>query len=174
MLVILLYQLIIQAPNQPVSAGRMNISDVITPSRIEVRLSVSSKDELLHYIPEILNRNGDVLDLEDVRRVILHREQLMSTGIGHGIAFPHGKTNAVVSTTAALVTLQDPIDYDSIDGEPVQLAVLLVGKEDQVSSHLKLLSKVSRVVASDWFRHEALQASTPEEVYALLVRADTM
>ncbi|MFM2133592.1 MAG: hypothetical protein RL156_873 [Bacteroidota bacterium] len=152
----------------------MNVSDVITPSRIEVRLDIHSKDDLLEYLPEILARNGDVENLDEVRRVIRDRENLMSTGIGHGIALPHGKTNSVHRTTAALVTLQEPISYDSLDGEPIQLAVILVGKEDHVSTHLKLLSKISRVVASDWFKHEALAAQTPEAIHALLQRADAL
>ncbi|MFM8473534.1 MAG: PTS sugar transporter subunit IIA [Candidatus Kapaibacterium sp.] len=152
----------------------MKVSDIITPSRIEVRSTIRSKEDLLNYLPEILARNGDVEDIAEVRRVILHRESLMSTGIGHGIALPHGKSKSVRHTTAALVTLAAPMDYDSLDGEPIQLAVILVGKEDQVSTHLKLLSKISRVVASDWFKHEALAAETPEQVHALLQRADSL
>jgi mannitol/fructose-specific phosphotransferase system IIA component (Ntr-type) len=156
------------------NAAQMKVSDVITPSRIEVRLSLQTKDELLEYLPEILARNGDVEDIAEVRRVIRHRESLMSTGIGHGIALPHGKSNSVRTTTAALVTLAEPMEYDSLDGEPIQLAVILVGKEDHVSTHLKLLSKISRVVASDWFKHEALAAETPEQIHELLVRADSL
>ncbi len=150
----------------------MNISDIITPSRIELKVAIQSKDELLEYMPNILKRNGDIEDLHEVRRIIFERERLMSTGIGHGIALPHGKSNAVRKTSAALVTLANPIEYESLDGEPVQIVVILVGKEDQVSTHLKLLSKISRVVSSDSFRAAALSAERPEDVFALLERAD--
>ncbi len=150
----------------------MNISEIITTSRIEVNVPIHSKDELLEYMPGILKRNGDIDDIHEVRRIIFEREKLMSTGIGHGIALPHGKSNAVKQTSAALVTLAAPIDYDALDNEPVQIVVILVGKEDQVSTHLKLLSKISRVVSSESFRHEALNAKRPEDIHALLVRAD--
>lgn len=156
------------------NTARMKVSDIITPSRIEVRLSFQSKDELLRYLPEILARNGDLEDIDEVRKVIQRREGLMSTGIGQGIALPHGKSNSIHHTTAALVTLREPLDFDSLDGDPIQLAVILVGKEDQVSTHLKLLSKISRIVASDWFKHEALAAETPEQIHALLERADSL
>ncbi len=150
----------------------MNISDIITPSRIEVNVPIHSKDELLEYMPGILKRNGDIDDIHEVRRIIFERENLMSTGIGHGIALPHGKTNAVKQTSAALLTLAEPLDYESLDNEPVQIVVILVGKEDQVSTHLKLLSKISRIVSSESFRNEAVHAKKPEDIHALLLRSE--
>ncbi len=150
----------------------MNISDIITTSRIEVNVPIRTKDELLEYLPGILLRNGDIEDVHEVRRIIFERENLMSTGIGHGIALPHGKSKAVKQTSAAMLTLAEPIDYDALDGEPVQIVVILVGKEDQVSTHLKLLSKISRIVSSDAFRSEALHAKRSEDIHELLVRED--
>ena len=150
----------------------MNISEIITPSRIELNLTLRTKHELLEYLPGILLRNGDTDDIHEVRRVIFERERLMSTGIGYGIALPHGKTNSVKKTTAALITLSSAIDYDSLDGLPVQIIVMLVGKEDQVSTHLKLLSKISRLISSDSFRYYALNATKPEQIHKLLVQAD--
>ena len=150
----------------------MNISDIITPSRIEVNVPLTSKDAVLEYMPEILLRNGDIDDIHDVRRVIFDREKLMSTGIGLGVALPHGKSNSVKNSSAALLTLANAIDYDSLDNQPVQIVVILVGKENQVSTHLKLLSKISRVVTSNAFRHAALNSSSPEQIHSLLIAAD--
>ena len=83
----------------------MNISDIITPSRIEVNVPLSSKDAVLEYMPQILLRNGDIDDIHEIRRVIFDREKLMSTGIGYGVALPHGKSNAVKNSSAAMLTL---------------------------------------------------------------------
>lgn len=150
----------------------MKISEIITPSRIRVNVPLQSKDEILESLMDILNKNGDIDDILEVRRVIFERESLMSTGIGYGIALPHGKTNAVKHTSAAMLTLAQPVDYDSLDGQPVNIAIMLVGKENQVSTHLKMLSKISRVIVSDAFRHYALEATSPEQLHRLFAEAD--
>ncbi|MBX7155995.1 MAG: PTS sugar transporter subunit IIA [Candidatus Kapaibacterium sp.] len=150
----------------------MNIAEMLTPSRICLQVRAETKEEVLNELIGILEKNGDLEDVQEVTRVIFEREKLMSTGIGHGIALPHGKTNAVKHTSAAMITLAQPVDYDSLDNQPVQLAIMLVGKENQVSTHLKLLSKISRIIANESFRHYAIDAENAEQIHKLFEEAD--
>ncbi|MBL7999220.1 MAG: PTS sugar transporter subunit IIA [Candidatus Kapabacteria bacterium] len=150
----------------------MNLSDILTPSRIEVQQVCASKNDVLDTLLAILEKNGDIANVDDVRKVIWERENLMSTGIGHGIALPHGKSNAVQRVSASAITLAKPVDYESLDGKPVLLAIMLIGRENEVSTHLKLLSKLSRILISDSFRFEALKATTSDDLYRLFVHEE--
>ncbi len=88
----------------------------------------------------------------------------MSTGVGKGFAIPHGKTNAVKDILAAFGKSDTPIEYDSLDGKPVNLIFLLVGKDNLVSSHIKLLSRISRLMNKDDFRERLMEAKTAKEI----------
>jgi mannitol/fructose-specific phosphotransferase system IIA component (Ntr-type) len=91
----------------------------------------------------------------------------MSTGVGKGFAIPHGRTNAVKDIIGALGKINEGIDYDSLDGNPVQLIFLLVGKDNLISTHIKLLSRISRLMNKDDFRHRLLEADTKEDIIKL-------
>jgi mannitol/fructose-specific phosphotransferase system IIA component (Ntr-type) len=99
--------------------------------------------------------------------VIVDRERLMSTGIGNGVALPHGKSDVVDESIAAVATLASPIDYDSLDDKPVSIIILLVGPEGSVGLHLRLLSRISRMVGSEQFRSSLLTAKSAADVLAL-------
>lgn len=150
----------------------MKVSELLTPSRILLRDTASNKEAILNRLLEILNQNGDIENLEETRSVIFNREQLMSTGIGHGVALPHGKTNFVRGTSAAMITLQQPVEYDSLDGQPVSIAIMLIGKEQSVSSHLKLLSKISRIIIGPGFHSTAMSSANSEELHKYLAQFD--
>ncbi len=108
-----------------------------------------------------------IIDLEKVRDAVLEREKIMSTGVGKGFAIPHGKTNAVNDILAAFGKTNHPIEYDSLDGHPVYLVFLLVGKDNLVSKHIKLLSRISRMMNKDEFREKLLKAKTSEEIFEI-------
>jgi mannitol/fructose-specific phosphotransferase system IIA component (Ntr-type) len=91
----------------------------------------------------------------------------MSTGVGHGFAIPHGKTDALGDIIAAFAITSQPIDFQALDGQPVQLIFMLVGKETHVGTHLKLLSRVSRLMNNEEFRQQLLHATSPNEVLDL-------
>lgn len=152
----------------------MNIIDVLSPNKIRLRLAVASKPQLLDQLVGIVYECGEVLDFGMARRAVHEREERLATGIGHGIALPHAKTNAVRATTAALVTLQEPIDYGAIDGIPVDIALLVLGRENDVRTHLQLLGKISQLIATDaareTFRQTLLQAASPGDAYAFFQR----
>jgi fructose PTS system EIIBC or EIIC component len=142
----------------------MKISDILSPDVIEVNSDVKDKDDSLNKIIAIAAKSGKILDLNRVTETIFEREKLVSTGVGKGFAIPHGKTDAITDTVAAFVITKEPIDFDSIDGEPVRFIFLLVGKETLLNTHIKLLSRISRLMNKDEFREKLLQAKSKEDV----------
>jgi fructose-specific phosphotransferase system IIA component len=142
----------------------MKISDILSPEVIEINLDVADKDDSIRKIIEISARSGKVLDVQKVTDTIFERERLVSTGVGKGFAIPHGKTDAIKDIVASFVITKGPIDFDSIDGEPVRFIFLLIGKETLLNTHIKLLSRISRLMNKEEFRDKLLDAKTKEEV----------
>jgi fructose-specific phosphotransferase system IIA component len=142
----------------------MKISDILTPDVIEVGLNVKDKDDSLHKIISLAAKSDRILDINKVTETILEREKLVSTGVGKGFAIPHSKTDAISDIVAAFVITKNPIDFDSIDGEPVRFIFLLVGKETLLNTHIKLLSRISRLMNKDEFRAKLLEAKSKDEV----------
>ncbi len=145
----------------------MHISSILEEGFIAINLTASTKEQVLNSMVDMLGKSPKVLNLESVRTAILEREKLMSTGVGHGFAIPHGKTDALNDIIAAFATTAEPIDFDALDGQPVQLIFMLVGKETHVGTHLKLLSRISRLMNNEAFREQLLSAKTPAEVRSL-------
>jgi fructose PTS system EIIBC or EIIC component len=145
----------------------MKISDILSENVIEVDLKVTDKDDAISKIISIGARSNKILDLQKVTEVIFERERLVSTGVGKGFAIPHGKTDLISDIVAAFVVLKEPIDFDSIDGDPVSFIFLLIGKESLLNTHIKLLSRISRLMNKDEFREKLLELKTKEEVLNL-------
>lgn len=145
----------------------MHISSILEEPFIAINLPASSKEEALNRMIDMLGTSPKVLDLERIRAAILEREKLMSTGVGHGFAIPHGKTDALQDIIAAFAITREPIDFQALDNQPVQLIFMLVGKETHVGTHLKLLSRISRLMNNEAFRQQLLAAKTPAEVLHL-------
>ncbi|MGA2669220.1 MAG: PTS sugar transporter subunit IIA [Ignavibacteria bacterium] len=142
----------------------MKISDILSTDVIEVNLDVKDKDDSLNKIIDLAALSGKILDIKKVTETIFEREKLVSTGVGKGFAIPHGKTDAISDIVAAFVITKNPIDFDSIDGEPVRFIFLLVGKETLLNTHIKLLSRISRLMNKDEFREKLLKSVTKDEV----------
>jgi fructose PTS system EIIBC or EIIC component len=130
----------------------------------------TDKADALDKLVNLVVATGGVADEKELRRVIMERERLMSTGIGNGVALPHGKTSVVQHSMMALITLRTPVDFDALDDKPVQILLLLVGTEGNVGLHLRLLSRISRMVGSEQFRSQLLGSRTVEEVLALIAQ----
>jgi mannitol/fructose-specific phosphotransferase system IIA component (Ntr-type) len=145
----------------------MKLLNYLKPEYIAVGLSAQSKEELLTKMVDLASKNPHVLDKEKVRSAILERERIMSTGVGKGFAIPHGKTDAVNDIVLAFATTSDSVDYASMDNEPVRLVLLLVSRDSDVGSRLKLLSRASKVMNSDAARKSLIEAKTPDEVLAI-------
>jgi fructose-specific phosphotransferase system IIA component len=145
----------------------MKISDILTEEVIATHLPGNTKEEVLDNIIELAAHSPNMKNKEKVRAAILERERIMSTGVGRGVAVPHGKCDGVSDTVTAFAVTDKPVDFKSLDGQPVQLMFLLVGRENSVGAHLKLLSRISRLMSSDGFRNKLIAANTPAEVIEL-------
>lgn len=145
----------------------MKISDILSPDVIEVNLEAVDKDDAIKNIITLAANSGKILDVQKVTDTIFEREKLVSTGVGKGFAIPHGKTDAIGDIVAAFAITKDPIDFDSIDGEPVRFIFLLVGKETLLNTHIKLLSRISRLMNKEEFRDKLLLAKTKDEVLGI-------
>ena len=142
----------------------MKISDILDESVVRVKLKGKTKDEIINEMIAIVNHSNRITDIEKVREAIFEREKIMSTGVGNGFAIPHGKSDAVLDIVAAFAITEEPIDYESLDEQPVHLIFLLIGKDSMVGPHIKLLSRISRLMNKEDFRSKLLNAKTPKEV----------
>jgi fructose-specific phosphotransferase system IIA component len=143
----------------------MNIYSLLNSSTILANLKVKSKEDLIETMVNALSDEVDDDQLEEIRESVLEREKIMSTGVGKNLAIPHGKVKSIEKNYASFAILKDPIEYDSIDGEPVTMVFLLAGPEAKNSIHIKLLSRISRLMNSTAFRESLAECTTPEEIY---------
>jgi len=142
----------------------MKISEILTEDVIGVRINAKDKTDAINQMIELANKSGKIINLEEVRTCVFEREKLVSTGVGKGFAIPHGKTDAVEDVVASFATLKEPIDFESIDNEKVNLIFLLIGKDTLLNVHIKLLSRVSRLMNKDEFREKLLGAKTKKQL----------
>jgi mannitol/fructose-specific phosphotransferase system IIA component (Ntr-type) len=143
------------------------LTDLITPQRIKIPLQGRNKDELLRELVELAT--GPVEAQRDaVLAAVRAREAVLSTGIGHGVAIPHGKTAAIAELMLAAGTTHAGVDFDALDGQPVRLFFLLVGPESAAGAHIKALSRISRLVRREDMRDRLLAADSPDEFYRIL------
>lgn len=145
----------------------MKITDVLEEQFVRTNLPGTSKEEIIDSMIHLVGNSRNVLDKEKVRQAIFEREKIMSTGVGNGFAIPHGKTDAVKDIVAAFAITERPVDYQALDEQPVRLVFLLVGRDSLVGPHIKLLSRISRMMNKEEFRKELLASKTPKEVIEL-------
>ena len=142
----------------------MKIYSLLDKSTILANLSVDNKDDLLHKMIDVFKGRVTDEQLEDIRNSVFEREKIMSTGVGKNLAIPHGKVASLDDSLASFSVLKQPIDFDSIDEKPVKMAFLLIGPEKRNSTHIKLLSRISRLMNSSSFRDTLSNCKTPEEI----------
>ncbi|MBE2257120.1 MAG: PTS sugar transporter subunit IIA [Ignavibacteria bacterium] len=145
----------------------MKISEILNEKIISIDLNPSDKTEAINMMVDLANNSGKIIDLEKVRECIFEREKIVSTGVGKGFAVPHGKTDEISDVVAAFGITKNGIDFDSIDSEPVKFIFLLVGKDSLLNAHIKLLSRISRLMNKEDFRDKLLLAKTPSEILKL-------
>jgi fructose-specific phosphotransferase system IIA component len=142
----------------------MKIFELLTTKYVLTEFKSENKDDVINELIDLLKGDERLLDIDSVRECVFEREQKMSTGVGKGFAIPHGKTNSVTDIVAAFGKSEKPIDYNSLDGEPVHLIFLLIGKENLVAKHIKLLSRISRLMNNDDFRKKLIEAESAESI----------
>ena len=142
----------------------MKIGDILTEEMVVTQLQGATKNEIIDAMIDLVARSPKVVDKQKVRDAIFEREEIMSTGVGNGFAIPHGKTDAVTDIVAAFAVTAEPIDYQSLDEKPVRLVFLLVGKDNMVGPHIKLLSRISRLMNKEEFRNRLIELTTSQEI----------
>lgn len=142
----------------------MKVSEYLNEENVLLDVEAKDKYELIDKLIDVAAKSGKILDKEKVREAVYEREKILSTGVGKGFAVPHGKTDAVNDIVLAFAITKEPLDYQALDNQPVRLVMLMVGKDSLVSSHIKLLSRISRLMNNDEFRENLLNAKTKEEV----------
>lgn len=143
----------------------MNLFSLLDPDTIIAQADVSTKKELIEKLTDTLSSKvGSEEKLSEIRKAVMEREKVMSTGVGKGLAIPHGKTSVIESNLGAFALLKDPLNFDSIDGQPVRIVFLLVSPESNNSMHIKLLSRISRLMNSGTFRDKILSCTDADSI----------
>lgn len=145
----------------------MKICEVLDISTIIPELKATTKDGAIDELINLFEKDERVLSLSDVKDSVMEREKIMSTGVGHGFGIPHCKTNKVTNIMAAFGKTKNPIDFEALDGEPVDLIFLLIGKDNLVAPHIKLLSRISLLMNKDEVRNKLREVSTVEDIYSI-------
>ncbi len=154
---------------QPLVFGNcMILTQILQPSCVKAPLEGKDKDSAITELVDLLAENGSLLDRDVVLEAVLLREQTRSTGIGSGIAIPHGKCSGVKELVMAIGIAADPIDFESIDKRPVKIIVLLASPIDRTGPHIQALARISRLMLDEAFKIRLENAASPEEVYELI------
>lgn len=151
----------------------MQINELLSPARVTQNLSASSKKRLLEKISVLLHHDEPQLDENAAFQSLLEREKLGSTGIGHGVAIPHGRIKGLKKAVGAFVRLDDGMDYESSDHEPVRLIFALLVPENATDEHLALLAKLATLFNKQDVRAKLLDAHDNEELYQCLTTQET-
>lgn len=150
----------------------MKLLDILPQKAIISELKARHKKEVLE---ELCRKVADIegLEKEPLLEVLLEREKLGSTGIGDGIAIPHGKSNNVKSLLIACGRSSAGVDFESMDGKPTTIFFLLIAPDSSAGIHLKALAKISRLLKDSSFRQEFMSAGGPEDIYELIASRDS-
>tara|TARA_R110000868_G_scaffold37111_4_gene131337 strand:- start:20838 stop:21308 length:471 start_codon:yes stop_codon:yes gene_type:complete len=142
----------------------MNLFTLLDDQTVVTNLEVKNKKQVIDKMVDMLSSKIGNEALEDVRYGVFERESVMSTGVGKGLAIPHCKTKVVDENYAVFAKLSKPLNFDSIDGEPVEVIFLLVGPDSKHSHHIKLLSRISRLMNSASFMSKILASETSKAI----------
>jgi mannitol/fructose-specific phosphotransferase system IIA component (Ntr-type) len=147
------------------------LTDLLTPDRIRVPIVGSEKWAVLHELLGLVVQPGQP-EFLDILRAVEERERVLSTGIGHGVAIPHGKSQRIHELRMAAGASAAPVAFDALDGQPVRLFFLLIGPEATAGDDVKALGRISRLVRREPIREGLLAARDPGEFYRFLREAE--
>ena len=150
----------------------MLLTDLLTVDRIKIPLVSTTKDDVLRELVGVVSTDGEEQQHAELLRAVREREAVLSTGIGNGVAIPHGKSSVIPELRMAAGTAEQPVDFDALDGQPVQLLFLLVGPESAAGPHIKALSRIARIIRNNDVRRALVAARTPEDFIAALKEAE--
>ena len=150
----------------------MRLVDILSQERVTTELTASSKEESLLALARLFTRDDTVLEARSVFDVLNERERLASTGIGSGVAIPHGRIAALDKLRAALAISPEGIPFDAIDGAPVRIVVGVLAPQHHTGDHLRILARVSRLLRSREVRESLLGATSAQAAYDVIARSD--
>ena len=150
----------------------MNLLDILSAESTIVDLKGESKEDIIAELVNSLPVGDAITDRDQVLQAVLDREKIMSTGIGDGIAIPHGKSAAVTELVAAMGTQRRGVDFDALDGEPAFVFFLLVSPANVSGPHIKALARISRLLKNDEFKKKLIEADSAEEIIATIEAAE--
>ncbi len=149
----------------------MALEELLSQSAITPSLHARCKREALSAFA---SKAAELIDVDGpaVEQALMEREALGSTGVGHGVAIPHGKVAGLERIVALFGKLDSPLDFDAVDGEPVDLVFVLLAPEEAAAGHLKALAKVSRLLRDEKVREALRGAETAEALYAVMTESE--
>ena len=150
----------------------MRLIDILKPENIKVPLEGKTKNEAIAELVNLLAKSGDVTDAKKVLDAVLERESTRTTGIGNGLAIPHGKCSGTKDLVMAIGKAGTPIDFQAIDGRPVNLIWLLTSPPDKTGPHIHALARISRLMTIDKFRQALATADSGQAIYDIIVKQE--
>lgn len=148
----------------------MDLQDILSPERVAVGVAATSKKKILEELSRLLATGGNALVAGDILTSLAGREKLGTTGLGHGVAIPHGRVNRVEASVGAFVRLRHAVDYESHDGQPVDLVFGLVVPQNATGEHLAHLAAIAERFSDETFCEQVRTAPDAAAVHALLLR----
>lgn len=149
----------------------ISIEQILTPGRSLVNVPGGSKKRVLEQIASLVARDLSGVDEQDIFESLIAREKLGSTGFGNGIAIPHCRLPGCTSPICAVLRLDTPVDFDAIDGAPVDLLFVLLVPEEATDAHLELLRQIASMLNRSEVRERLRQAQSSEQLYQMVVEA---
>jgi fructose-specific phosphotransferase system IIA component len=151
----------------------MRLSELLNPDAITVRLKAKTKREALVELVELLESAHGFKSQGEILDRVIRREAMMTTGIGNGVAIPHGKARAVDRMAAACGVAPEGLDFETEDGQPATLFVLFVSPENAATQHVRVLANISRLFKEETVRKQLREAKSPEAFLQTLVAAES-
>jgi fructose-specific phosphotransferase system IIA component len=151
----------------------MNLLDILSSECVKAPLEGADKRAVINELVDVLAAAGRVQDADALKEAVWTREQTRTTGIGHGLAIPHGKSAGMASLAMAIGKPAEPMDFEAVDGKPVHLVVLLASPPDRTSDHIQALARISRLMTMDDFRESIYRAQSAAEIWELLEQEET-
>ena len=147
----------------------MNLSDILSIECVQAPLAATDKQGAINELVDLLAANDKIKDPEGLKDAVWSREQTRTTGIGHGLAIPHGKCDCITTPTLAIGRPATPMDFESMDSQPVELIVLLASPTASTREHIEALASVSRIMNNPTFRDVIYKVNDAKEIYDLLI-----
>ena len=150
----------------------MKITDLLKEESIELNVKSESKVDILNKMIKIISDTGKIENIEEYKNKVFAREEQGTTGIGEGIAIPHGKSNVVKEPALAAVVVPSGVDFEAIDGQPVKLLFLIAAPDTKDNVHLEVLSRLSALLMDEGFRQKLIDAKTKQEFLKYIDEAE--